>query len=92
MKTTEYLERIVTFNAVNLWCSYIPLAIPMIPTIAPMIAVIDKIAPETIPKISPILGASPLPARMSTERKKNLLQMTNLVGNHIHVHRIWTTN
>ena len=68
---SEYLERILTFNAaVNLWCSYIHLAIPMIPTIAPMIAVIDKIAPETIPKISPILGASPLPARMSTERKK----------------------
>ena len=64
----------------------IPLAIPMITPIAPMIAAIDMITPKTIPEISPILSASPLPARMSTGRKKNMLQMTNLVGNHLHVH------
>ena len=41
----------------------------MIPTITPMIAVIDVITPKTIPMISPLLSASPLSARMTTQRK-----------------------
>ena len=49
----------------------IHLAIPTIVPIAPMIAVIDVITPKTIPRIPPILSASPLPARMSTQRKKD---------------------
>ena len=53
-------------NAVNLWYSYIPLAIPMITPIAPMIPTISPM----IDVIDVILGASPLPARMLTERKK----------------------
>ena len=43
---------------------YIPLVIPMITPIAPMIAVIDVIAPKTIPKISTMPSASILPVRM----------------------------
>ena len=46
-----------------------------IPT-TPMIAVIDVIIPKTIPMISPILSASPLPALQGCqhdEKRKDLL-------------------